>query len=431
LIHIHGQHDTEVLLKSKNHIDILDSFGGEAVRSAKVYYIEEFDKLRGLREGLKGFGGTDAERDRMIDMYTYQIREIENAKLREGEDEELQEFKTRMMAFEKINESLGTAVGAFGGTELGRAVSALANVAKHDTKIEKFLESARSIQYDLDDVKDCITNYLESLEYDEEKFKAADFRLDEIKVLKRKYGSTIPQVFAFLADTRASMDFLTRSVEDIESTKKQITMQEAEVRAAGVKLTEVRRAAADKFCVEIIKGLCDLGMEHAQVVVGFKEVEPCANGLDEVEFMFSANAGEVVRPLASIISGGEMSRFMLALKSVTARIGNVSTLVFDEIDTGIGGAMGARIAEKIQTLSKFHQVIVVTHLPQIAAMADTHFLIEKVETNGKTITGIRKLDAAKQVAELARMVGAATDDQSALQHAEALKKWATRTKKLD
>ena len=428
LINIHGQHDTEVLLRPKNHIDILDAFGGEPVRSARALYIEEFEKLRGLHAGLKKFGGTDAERDRMIDMYSFQIREIENANLRDGEDEELANFKTRMMSFEKINENLGTAVGVLGALEFGKVVSALAAAAKLDTKIEKLLESARSIQYELSDAKDGIANYLDGLEYDEEKFRTADARLDEIKVLKRKYGTTIPEIFAFLADTRASLDFLTRSVEDIEKTKTQIAAQDSAVRAAGVRLTTARRASADKFCAEMVRGLAELGMEHARVEVAFRGVEPGTNGADEIEFLFSANTGETLRPLANIISGGEMSRFMLALKSVTARIGNVATLVFDEIDTGIGGAMGARIAEKIQTLSKFHQSIVVTHLPQIAAMADTHFLIEKAETAGKTITGIKKLGEQNQISELARMVGSADGNQSARAHAESLKKWAKEIK---
>lgn len=427
LIHIHGQHDTEVLLRPKNHIEILDAFGSEYIPTAKAEYTEEFERLRSYREGLKSFGGTDAERDRMVDMYTYQINEIENARLKDGEEEELVGFKQKMMNFEKISNGLSTAAAVFqseNGVGFGHVVTALVSVANLDSKLEKILEAARAVQYDIDEVSDSIMNYLDSLEYDEEKFRAVDMRLDEIKILKRKYGSSIPQIFAFLADARASLDFLTKSVDDIEQTKKRIAAQESIVRAAGAHLTEARRDAADRFSGEMIRGLSELGIERAQVVVSFKEITPMGNGCDEVEFLFSANAGEAVRPLANIISGGEMSRFMLALKSVTARIGNVSTLVFDEIDTGIGGTMGTRIAEKIQALSKFHQVIVVTHLPQIAAMADTHFKIAKSEVNGKTITNITKLTDAEQVRELARMVGSAADSESAQQHAEALKKWA-------
>lgn len=432
LIHIHGQHDTEVLLRPKNHIEILDAFGSEYIPTSKSEYIEEFERLRGLREGLKNFGGTDAERGRMADMYAYQIREIENARLKDNEDEQLTEFKQKMMNFEKINNGLATAAAVFqseDGAGFGRVIAALASVSHLDSKLEKILEAARAVQYDIDEVSDSITNYLDALEYDEEKFRAVDARLDEIKVLKRKYGSDISAIFAFLADARASLEFLTRSAEEIEETKKRIARQEDVVRAVGAKLTDARKDAAERFSNEMVRGLSELGMERAQVSVKFKEIAPTGNGCDEVEFLFSANAGEAVRPLANIISGGEMSRFMLALKTVTARIDNVSTLVFDEIDTGIGGTMGTRIAEKIQTLSKFHQVIVVTHLPQIAAMADTHFQITKTETGGKTVTGIKKLGLTEQVGELARMVGSAADGASALQHAEALKRWAKEFKK--
>ena len=431
LINIHGQHDTEVLLRPKNHIEILDGFGCEYIPPSKADYMEEYERLRIYREGLKSFGGTDAERDRMIDMYNYQINEIESARLKDGEEEELYEFKQKMMNFEKINAGLSAVTGVFqneGGVGFGRVISALASVSHLDSKLEKILEAARAVQYEIDEVYDGVTGYLDALEYDEEKFRAVDARLDEIKVLKRKYGADIPKILTFLNEARSGLEFLTKSAEDIEQAKKRIAMQEELVRAAALRLSEARRDAANRFSHEMAKGLSGLGMERAQITVSFKDIAPGANGCDEVEFLFSANTGEAVRPLASIISGGEMSRFMLALKTVTARIDNVSTLVFDEIDTGIGGTMGTRIAEKIQTLSKFHQVIVVTHLPQIAAMADTHFQIAKAEAGGKTVTNIIKLGESEQVAELARMVGSAADGASAQQHAEALKKWANGVK---
>ena len=429
LINIHGQHETEILLRSKNHLNMLDGFGGQKVRSAGIEYDEQYQKLLVLRAGLKAFGGTDAERDRLVDMYSYQIKEIENAKLSENEDEELQTFKQKMMNFEKINNGLNTALQAFKESSFGGIVSAISGVARLDSKIEKMLESARAVQYDLDDVESSIQSYLDGLEYDEEKFRTADSRLDEIKVLKRKYGSTIPQIFAFLADTRASLDFLTRSVEDIEYTKKQITEQENIVKSVGAELTAVRKQTAQIFENELVNQLKDLGMPACKIEVRFDNVQPSASGCDEVEFLFSANAGEGVRPLASIISGGEMSRFMLALKTVTARLDNVNTLVFDEIDTGIGGTMGIKIAEKMQILSKTTQVICVTHLPQIAAIADTHFLIEKFEKDSKTISGIKVLQHTEQINELARMVGAAATDKTAREHAVAMKEWASNYKK--
>lgn len=401
LIHIHGQHETEVLLKAKNHLSILDGFG----RINLGEYHEQYDKLLELRAGLKSFGGSDAERDRLVDMYQYQIKEIESAKLRDNEDEELLEFKTKMINFEKIYNNLSVASQAFKELGFRNIISLLSGVAKLDVKIEKMLDRAKSVQYELDDVESGISSYLEGLEYDEEKFKTTDERLDEIKVLKRKYGGTIPQIFVFLAEARASLDFLTRSVEDMDRIKLQISDQEKVVAEAGERLTQARKAAAVIFEHEIVNQLKDLGMPACKLRVEFNAICAGAHGCDEVEFLFSANAGEEIKPLASIISGGEMSRFMLALKTVTARFGSVATMVFDEIDTGVGGMMGTRIAEKMKVLSGNTQVICVTHLPQIAAIADTHFLIKKTEDNNRTVTNIKILRGGDKSAELSRMLG--------------------------
>jgi DNA repair protein RecN (Recombination protein N) len=449
LIHIHGQHEHEVLLKTKNHLGILDSYGVTLGRKAKdekpktnepditsvkAGYNAEYEKLQSLKSGLRSFGGSDAERDRLIDMYGYQIKEIEDAALREGEDEELAEFKRRMQNFEKINSHLGTAVAAFGAEESGvldafkRAVAAISAVSTLDTKIEHMLERAKSIQYDLDDIADTVRGYLEGLEYDEEKFRAADARLDAIKVLKRKYGATVPQIFTFLAETRAELARLTRSADEIDALKKQITAQTAVVAEAAARLTAARNAAGACLVQDLAAQLKDLGMPAARIEVASHPAEPGPSGADEVEFLFSANAGEPVKQLAQIISGGEMSRFMLALKTVTARAGGTPTLVFDEIDTGVGGTMGLAIAAKLAALSVHTQIIAVTHLPQIAAMADTHFLINKRESGGKTITEITELERGAQIEELARMVGSAATGESAAGHARELKKWADEIK---
>ena len=422
LINIHGQHEHEVLLKPKNHVNILDSFGGNKIYQIRNKYNEQYQKLLDLKKGLKTFGGTDAERDRLIDMYRYQINEIENASLREGEDDELHEFKQKMVNFEKINLGLSSVLELFKDMPYSSIVSSLNSVSKLDSKIERILENARSLQYELNDVESNIERYIGSLEYDEEKFKNADARLDEIKVLKRKYGGTIPQIFTFLNETRGSLDFLTKSVEDIENIKKNIKTQELIVENVGIELTEIRKEVSGRLIEGLIGQLKDLGMPACKIEIDFNKTNGATgNGFDEIEFMFSANAGEKVKPLASIISGGEMSRFMLSLKTVVARLGDVETLVFDEIDTGIGGTMGMRVAEKLQTLSRNTQVICVTHLAQIAGMADSHFLIKKDVTDGKTITNITSLNKNGQIEELARMIGSGSGD-TAREHAVSIKK---------
>ena len=405
LVNIHGQHETEVLLKPKLHVTILDNFGGQKVHAVRCEYLEEADRLKELQKQLKTFGGDEYERKRLVDMYQYQIKEIEDAKLKDNEDVELAEKKSRMQNFEKIATNLGEIVGNLcgdNGVEDGvrQFVAGLSGLSHLDSRIEKFYETAKSLKIELDDLSGDIQSYLDNLEFDENEFKRVDARLDEIKVLKRKYGSSITEIFAFLNDTRASLDFLCRSEQDTERIKREIQAQEKIVAEHADRLIAVRQQTAKVLEQKLVEQLKDLGMPSARF--------ECTNiSVDGVEFLFSANAGESVRPLVHIISGGEMSRVMLALKDVTANLEGVGTLVFDEIDTGISGTMGHKIAEKMAAICKFHQVIAVTHLAQIAARAASHFLICKTEAGGKTLTTVHKLTEGGHKEELTRMVGGA------------------------
>jgi DNA repair protein RecN (Recombination protein N) len=433
LINIHGQHEHEVLLKPKKHLDILDSFGQEKINATKGQYHAEFAKLKELERGLKSFGGSDAERGRMIDMYTYQINEIEAARLVVGEDDELMEYKRVAQNFEKISNALNSAKQML-DTERGAldlfktALHSIGTVSNLDAKIEKIYDNAKRVQYDLDDISDSLMSHLDDCEFDEEKFKSVDERLDIIKSLKKKYGVTISDILAFLDEANEKLSFLNRSADDIEKTKKDIEVQKQKLVASASVLTDERKTSAQILQGELQKALSELGMPSARVALDFRTTEPQSNGADEVQFLFSANAGEIMKPLADVISGGEMSRFMLALKTITARPDQTPTLVFDEIDTGIGGTMGLNIATKMAKISRSAQVIVVTHLPQIAAMADTHFLIEKSEVDGRTLTQINELDDEAQIAELSRMLGGAATQSTAREHANQMKKWASEIK---
>ena len=403
LINIHGQHETEVLLKPKNHVYILDSFGGQKILNVRTNYQEELDRLKTLEKSLKSFGGDDAERKRLVDMYQYQIKDIEAAKLRDGEDEELAEKKARMQNFEKLSNCLKTASTYFEGdagidNTFRQVVSTLGGISHLDNRVEKFFETAKSLKLEIDDLSGDIQNYFENLEFDEAEFKRVDERLDEIKVLKRKYGSTIQEIFTFLNETRTSLELLTKSEEDVEKIKVEIDKQKKVVEKLANELIETRRQVAGDIESKIVSELKDLGMPSAKFQCTDIQVE-------SVTFLFSANAGVPPRPLVHIISGGEMSRFMLALKAVTANIDAVGTLVFDEIDTGISGTMGHKIAEKMTKICAFHQVIAVTHLAQIASIATRHFLISKQEVNNKTITLVEKLSPSGAKQELTRMVG--------------------------
>ena len=449
VINIHGQHETEVLLKPKNHVAILDGFGGAAVLSARGKYEAETAKLKQLERSLQTFGGTDSERKRLADMYEFQSAEIERAGLREGEEEELAAVRSRMMNFEKISNALGSVIAALGGESgvdggLRQGIAALSGVAGLDEDIEKLTERMKAARIDLQDINDSADSYLSGLEFDEEELRKTDARLDVIKSLKRKYGATVTEVLKFWKETQAQYEFLNRSEEDIARVKKQITEQQDVVAAAADKLNVARKSAAVRLEKEIVVGLRDLGMPNSEFKIEFSgtSLQP-----QEVEFMFSANKGEAVKPLAAIISGGEMSRFMLSLKVATLRSTQEPakrkhmaeegsddtsyasvTMVFDEIDTGISGTMGLGIASKMAVLSRTHQVITVTHLPQIAAMADTHFVIKKDETGARTLTGVTKLDKAGEVNEIARMIGGAASEQTARDHAKQMKLWAEQVK---
>jgi len=396
VINIHGQHETETLLKPKNHVAILDGFGGQKVINSRNNYTDAVAALNDLKKQLKSFGGDEFERKRLIDMYQYQIRDIETANLHNGEDGELLEKKTRMQNFEKLKMGLGAAVAV--ESNFGEILSALQGIAHLDGKAEKLYETAKSVKVEIDDIAGDIESYCDGLEFDEEEYRRVNERLDEIKVLKRKYGGTINDILGFMNEARAKLELLDKSEEQAEHTKTQITGQEKIVTERGEELIKTRREVATDMEVKITTHLHELGMPSAKFRVADITV-------DEVAFMFTANAGQEPKPLANIISGGEMSRFMLALKAVTANIDGVGTIVFDEIDTGISGIMGHKIAEKITAICNFHQVIAVTHLAQIASVATQHYQISKTEEHGKTTVAVTKLNPPARKIELTRMVG--------------------------
>ncbi|MCL2846342.1 MAG: DNA repair protein RecN [Firmicutes bacterium] len=416
LVHIHGQHDTEVLLKPRNHIDILDDFGAKEIRPLLTAYKHEYDEWRALEKRLKSLGGDESERARLVDLYQFQIREIELADLQMGEDEALAEKKVTMQNFEKISTNLAQGVAYLAGDDGGavslfkRALSALGSVSGFDERLGKIYDRAVEAGYALGEVEDELQGYLDDMEFDEEEFARVDKRLDEIKALRRKYGGSVDEVLRFLADARTKLDALLNSERDITEVQNAIQAKLRRLEACAAELSAARCAQSDKMRAKIVAELADLGMPSCTFAVDFRDVSPRADGTDDMEFMFSANAGEPLRPLATIISGGEMSRFMLALKSITYGVGEggvhkVGTVVFDEIDTGIGGMMGHKLAEKMSTLSQNCQIICVTHLAQIAAVANNHFLIQKCEQGGRTATNVFPLDSDGRAAEIARMRG--------------------------
>jgi len=393
LIDIHGQHDTARLLDSKTHTDVLDGFGDYQDMLAEFKQLA--GELRDLKKQLESFGSDESERARLIDLYDYQIKEIERANLRDGEEEELSESRTRMLNHEKIAVNLTQAIEALSTSQLRRAVAALSSVSNIDTDLGKLYEEAESVVYSLGAVESGLSEYLGRSEYDEREFTRVDARLDEIKALKRKYGASIRDILLFLDETRAKYERHTNSEKEIQALGQAIDAQKLRIADCQSRLTAARQSTATEFEKQLLDRLRPLGMQSATFTCKITDTG--------AEFMFSANLGEPLRALSSVISGGELSRFMLALKSLVAD--NFPTVVFDEIDTGIGGDIGRKIGERLRELSTSRQVIAVTHLSQIATLADHHFFIKKQADGARTSTTIRALDTADRKTELQRMVG--------------------------
>ena len=414
LIDIHGQHDTEKLLDPKNHLTILDAFAKTDLTAYQAAYAQ----LQALQNELATYGDNPEERARLLDLYQYQINEIEQANLSEDEEETLQQRALVLRNAEKLSEGLQAVVDNLSDADggLGMAQKKLVSVEQYDQKLQAWAERLGAASGEVADILIDLRDYLDGTDFSEDALENVYDRLDEIKKLKRKYGATVVDVLAFCEKTKAEQLRLLSAGDTIQKLQAQITEQTAVVNRLASELTAVRQVAAEKLGTQLIEQLKDLGMEQTQFKVQFAAVAPKANGADAVEFLFSANVGEPVRPLAQIISGGEMSRLMLAVKTVANPEPN-KTLVFDEIDTGISGKMGVALAAKLAALSQQSQIIVVTHLASVAAAGDTHFLIQKNVNENQTITNVYPLDSTAREQEIARIIGGG---DTALAHARAL-----------
>jgi len=405
LISIHGQTDTEILLKPKTHANFLDTYGGKTLIDIRDKYLKAVQQLREISSKLNTFGGTDTERKRMLDMYEFQIKEIENAKLKPEEEQQLLERRTQMQNFEKLTAAYRRAISAFheGGIETGfkELSAAISQIETIDPKnANTIAERIRAAKIEVDDIVGELRSQHSGLEFNESELKEVTERLEEYKNLKRKYGATVQDILKFLEKTRANYESLTMGEFAMKKINEEIIAQKKIVETTASELVGARHHAADDMTPKLVTHLRDLGMPHAQF-------EITDIGVDNVTFLFSANQGVAPKPLYSIISGGEMSRFALALKVVLSGKSDGITLVFDEIDSGVSGIMGHKIAEKMLAISKHNQIICVTHLAQIASQGHHHFHIAKNEANGTTKTSMRKLEGTEAKIEIERMLGGA------------------------
>lgn len=427
LVDVHGQHEHQALMNPQRHMDFLDAFGDAAhlarmdeVRAAHAARAETAASLRALMKDA-------AERERLIDMLSFQLEEIEGAKLKPGEEQKL-ERKLRMLEnAEKVRDGVDTAYQlTYGGDGRGLsaqealkgAADAMEGIASIDPRFARLSEELRGLYYAAQEAGSDLQALSEELSFDPRMLDKIAARLDLISRLERKYGATEEEVIAFGQAARKRLEGVQSGDAQISELKKKLKAQDAALRAACEALTQSRRALAEGLETGIVAQLKDLGMARTRFSVNFRPLEkPTSLGADEVEFLISPNPGEPLRPLASIASGGELSRIMLALKTLSLNRGGVDSMVFDEIDTGVSGRMAQVVGEKMRAIARSKQVLCVTHLPQIAALGDAHFRVEKHTDGERTQTNVVRLDEDGRIHELSRLVGGAEDSESSLSHA--------------
>ena len=424
LADIHGQHEHQLLLNKDSHLAFLDSFAGSAVWEQKEPVKRAYAYYKACQEKLNGDWGTQEERTRRMEMLEYQINEIEKADILPGQEEELRQRREVLLHADKIISVLTQTQHTIQDNALDSiraADSALEEIADKGEKYSLLSQRLESAFYELEDIAQELENAADTVEADPYELERIEDRLAQLKKLYRKYGSDEESVLKYLEDALAEAERLQNAEETIAELERQAAQFKAEYDRQADLLSEMRHDAAIAFEDRIKNELEQLGMKNAAIEVEFSE-EPVflPEGKDQVEFLFSANAGEPVKPLSKIISGGEMSRFMLAMKTVAADDVMLPTMVFDEIDTGISGQGAQVVAQKIAGLARKHQVIAITHLPQLASMADCHFLIKKHSDGIRTKTNVVKMDDRQRISEIARLSGGAETNLALERAAEIL-----------
>ena len=430
LIDVHGQRDYETLVHTEKHLDILDAFASDSVFDLKEKASTLYKEYKAINNKLLEFTKDEEQRAKDLSFYEFQAKEIEDAGLVIGEDEELEvEFK-KMTHGQKIAEAMGIAYEAISSdegaaTRVGVALKELSSVSNLDDDLSSIYDSLSSIDALCYDISKEMSSYMDKLDFDEERVAFVSERLDTINKLKLKHGKTINDIL----DKKAWLDDQIEALSNYDEAKRKLEkdMEKAlqQLEEVCSELSSKRKKAALSLEKEITKALVDLNFLEVKFKADFTRAKDyTAKGFDVMEFMISTNPGEDVKPLAKIASGGELSRIMLGLKAVLAKKDAVDTLIFDEIDTGISGKTAGMVADKMSAISKEHQVISITHLPQIASHADSHYLIEKSVKDKHTFTDIRKLNKEESVNELARMLGGTVITDAALDNARELKRLA-------
>jgi DNA repair protein RecN (Recombination protein N) len=428
LIDIFGQHEHQSLLDEKNHIQILDSFLSDEAKVLLQEINQLYDEYLAIKEKKKGIEIDSRQRERELDLIKYQIDEINSANL-VLEDENIEHEYKKLNNLEEIitygNKALDYIKGDFLEQNaldmIDKSLSQLKDLINLDDAFYDYYEELQNYRFEISELSLKINNYLSSLYYDEERLLFLRERLDTVNSLKKKYGNSINEILNYKKNLDEKYELLINLENELKILDEKLNNLEKNIISKSNKLTKYRQNVAKELEENIKKQLLFLNMENVNFVVNFNKKQNISrNGIDEVEFLISTNLGEKLKPLSKIISGGEMSRIMLALKSIFADRDNIPSLIFDEIDTGISGRTAQLVGEKIKEISKTHQVIAISHLPQIVALADSHFSIYKSSEDNTTITRVSKLSYEERIRELARMLGGASITDITLKHAKEM-----------
>ncbi len=430
LIDIHGQNEHQSLLHKSKHLEILDEYAKEETADLLKKTADAYREYTQLKEKLSKFGLDDETRRREADFTRFEIDEIENAGIRVGEEEELSAKYRRFSHAQRISECLEEAYKAVDTDGIGRALRAVESVAAYDEGLSGIIESLDDVESILSDLERLISDHMSELEFDESAFKETEDRLDLIRNLMAKYGNSEEAVLKCLEDKKVRLDELENYEMLAAETQKQCRTKENELLGLCEELSAVRKEKAKVLQERIQNELEDLGFLKVDFRIEVRRLDNVtASGYDEVEFLISTNPGSIPpRPLAEVASGGELSRVMLAIKTVLADADEIPTLIFDEIDAGISGRTAQKVSERLSYIARRHQVLCITHLPQIAAMADTHFEIVKEIEDDKTVTRIHRLGCDEEIEELARLLGGARITDAVRENASEMKRLADERK---
>ena len=435
LIQIHGQNDSQQLFDEATHIGYLDLYAHDEALLAD--YRQAYDKVSVVQQEIRRLSMDESEKLRLVETLKFQIDEIERAELQSGEEDELLERRKVLQNAEKLTDAMEAAVSALYGDEtsdgaaamIANAAHALERVSRVSDEMRQLSGKLNDLMYTAQDIADELRDKKDDLTYSADELEQIEERLDTLHKLKRKYGGSVEDVIAFCEKAKRQLDEVEFASDRIEQLQKKLSALQTAMQEKGMALSAARKMAAEKLQAAISSELMQLDMPKIQFVCEFSAQQPQENGLDAVRFLMSANVGESLRPLSKVASGGELARIMLAMKNVLAAEDSVGTMIFDEVDAGVSGRAAQKVAYKLWTVAKGRQVLCVTHLPQIAAMADTEFTVEKRVENGRTYTSVLRLDVAGRRQELARLTGGSMITETTLAGAAELLRLAEQTKK--